>query len=96
VPAEPRVRVESTAYSGVHKGHHGVAVPRRLGAAGDWLVWASPPVGEWIRVLFELVEREEVLRWPGRRQQIRARFRGDECVAMERPAGSRLAFFPEL
>jgi hypothetical protein len=55
-----------------------------------YLVVDSPPVGEWIGFAFELPIVEQELSW--RHVRIRARFRGDEAVAMDN-FGTELTFF---
>ena len=50
----------------------------------------QPPIGEWIRITFPLVERSMVLHH--RTHDIRVRLRGDEVTAMEN-FGADLTFF---
>eukprot|EP01045_Picozoa_sp_COSAG04_P029256 COSAG04_NODE_4762_length_1905_cov_1.643411_2_plen_258_part_00 len=92
----PALRVEGGVQPSVYnpaskfRSLHGIGVPRRL---GDWLVLPCPPTDEWITILFELPVFEQELTWRGR--SVRARFRGDEVVAMEN-FGENLSFFPPL
>ena len=58
-----------------------------------FLVMDDPEVGEWIEFECELPVREELLTWQG--TETRARFRGDEVIAMEN-FGTDLTFFESM
>ena len=56
-----------------------------------YAVIEHPPVGRWVGLAFDLPVHETTLTW--RDSAIRARFRGDEVVAMDN-FGTDLTFFP--
>ena len=60
---------------------------------GDYLFFASPPVGKAISIRFPLAISEMSL--THRTRTIRARLRGDEVIAMENH-GAEMTFFPPL
>ncbi len=61
--------------------------------ANGYLIFATPAINRWLRFDFALPVRDETLTW--RDQAIRARFRGDEVIAMENFAQD-LTFFDPL
>ena len=68
-----------------------IDTPQQL--ENGYLLFESPAVDKWLGIPFSLPFNEELLTW--RDVEIRARFRGDEVVAMEN-FGTDLTFFDRL
>ena len=86
-PGTLRVRIPPWVKSKDIKVKGSVGIPR---ISNGYMVLHAPEVNRWIRFEFELPEQEMTLTF--RNTKTRARFRGDEVIAMDN-FGTDLTFF---